>query len=110
MVDARVLRGMHALHAMVRGVTSDALKIHEAAVHSVLHGTVRSCQTSSWSQWQDRVSNHSCVSPCVAASAVRHTMRQGQSRRDQTHCVSRGCSPAAVAALHVRWSSILELF
>ena len=51
------------------------------------HRTVRSCQDSFWSHWQDRVANLSRVNPRAAAREVRHTFRQGQSRRDQTHCV-----------------------
>ena len=57
------------------------------AARTHVHRTVRSCQNSFWSQWQDRVANLSRVNPRAAASAVLHTFRQGQSRRDQTHCV-----------------------
>ena len=57
------------------------------AARTHFHRTVRSCQNSFWSHWQDRVANLSRVNPRAAAREVRHNFRQCRSRRDQTHCV-----------------------
>ena len=80
-----------------------------ARVH--VHRTVRSCQTSFWSQWQDSVSNLSCGNPRCPCSSPHIPPRAVQKGPDALcPLASRGGSIAAVAAaLHVRLSSIFEV-
>ena len=83
----------------------DRSRFRAARVH--FHSIVRSSQASFWSHWQDLDPSLSRVNP--RAAFPPWAIQTGS----DTLCPlasKRGSFAAVVAALHVRWSSTLELF